>query len=751
MTFRLKKTSALNLTLEGSIGTFRVGAAAQDQNSLEVKYFLTYVGLNFSEGPDKALLNQLAPVREIFEVNQLGFDEIMQRDIDDARVSSELIPYLLDDTSKDLVKLFPPIVVIILPVQENINKPGDFYPAIEHDTTKKPDELGDADIDVLRAGTVGKEVFQFEQPILEGSKLDHDFARLKISTTNSKLVIVDGQHRAMALLALYRNLKDQWSDAKRFPFKRYYEHWTPKYIEKFNLKEIKLPAMLCTFPDLDSNYEGEYDIKKAARSIFLTLNRSARKVSKSRNILLDDNDIIAYFLRSCLTEIKNKDLHSESSLRIFNVELDQSEKDRVKLSSPIAITGVSHLYYIIEHLLLNEREDINGVKSRSGNFSQRTDLTTYLFMNRLDGRDLLGGEFSESTKRDHFTLESAKKLTRVFQEKYGNFIVSFFEKIKAYEFHNKAVLDLEKKIEVDQDRQLKPILFEGQGISRVFEAHRENLKQDIQKGVLERPGIRSIYENLNHTAERVEKRIEGFRKERAELCLEHISNGKNKLKSDSGDFFPEISKWFDRDFYSLLTTIAFQTGLVSTFFAEVEKLYNQNFQESNNIGLENLEEYFEEYTETINNFLTPNTYPKFKKLVGVLTGEIQDSNDELKVISTNKTFRSIVFSGQMQPNQFPKYKYLLLEIWQPSDSGLAKVVSEERLKCREQVFSDFYDKQIEDYGKKKSKMIEQLTSEDKDSIFESSYRDYEALLSNLGAEEKPDRETLKNWVNPVRD
>jgi hypothetical protein len=48
-------------------------------------------------------------------------------------------------------------------------------------------------------------------------------------------------------------------------------------------------------------------------------------------------------------------------------------------------------------------------------------------------------------------------------------------------------------------------------------------------------------------------------------------------------------------------------------------------------------------------------------------------------------------------------------------------------------------------------MIEQLTSEDKDSIFESSYRDYEALLSNLGAEEKPDRETLKNWVNPVRD
>jgi hypothetical protein len=364
----------------------------------------------------------------------------------------------------------------------------------------------------------------------------------------------------------------------------------------------------------------------------------------------------------------------------------------------------------------------------------------------------LGGEVSELTKRDYFTKDTARKLEEVFQERYGKFIVSFFEKIKAYEFHNKAVLNLEKKIEVDQDRQLKPILFEGQGISRVFEAHRENLKQDIQNGVLERPEVQSIYEHLNSTAQRINQRIEGFRKERAELYLKNISNGTKKLKSDSGDIFPDISKWFDQDFYSLLTTIAFQTGLVSTFFAEVEKLYNQNSQEFNNIGLENLEEYFEEYIETINNFLTPNTYPKFKKLVGVLNGKIQDSNDELKVISTNKTFRSIVLSGQtLQPNQFPKYKYLLLEIWRPSDSGLAKVVSEERQKCREQVFSYFYDKQIKDYGEEKSKMIEQLTSEDKDSIFESSYRDYEALLSNLGAEEKPDRETLKNWVNPVRD
>ena len=55
--------------------------------------------------------------------------------------------------------------------------------------------------------------------------------------------------------------------------------------------------MLCTVPDLDENYQGDFDLKRAARSIFLTLNKTARKVSDSRNKLLDDNDMIAFFMR----------------------------------------------------------------------------------------------------------------------------------------------------------------------------------------------------------------------------------------------------------------------------------------------------------------------------------------------------------------------------------------------------------------------------------------------------------------------
>ena len=59
------------------------------------------------------------------------------------------------------------------------------------------------------------------------------------------------------LSPLYRNLKDQWSDERRAPFKEYYSEWTPNYINQFNLSEINLPVILCTVPSLDTGYTWE--------------------------------------------------------------------------------------------------------------------------------------------------------------------------------------------------------------------------------------------------------------------------------------------------------------------------------------------------------------------------------------------------------------------------------------------------------------------------------------------------------------
>ena len=93
MALRLRRETALDLILEGTVGSFRVGAVSGGSRSLEVKYLLTHVGLNFSTSSNDKLLSALAPVREIFDFQSLDFDEIMQRDIDDARVSAQLVTY----------------------------------------------------------------------------------------------------------------------------------------------------------------------------------------------------------------------------------------------------------------------------------------------------------------------------------------------------------------------------------------------------------------------------------------------------------------------------------------------------------------------------------------------------------------------------------------------------------------------------------------------------------------------------------
>lgn len=742
----LVEETALNLTLKGTVGSFKVGTGLEGQNSLEVKYFLTHVGLDFSVGSDEALLSHLAPVREIFNFEQLDFDEIMQRDIDDARVSSELIPYLLDEKSKDLVKLFPPIVVVVLPVKELENKPANKYPKVSDNVIPAKD--GKNGKRIIRSGDIGQEVFEFEQPIFQGKALKHDKVRLRLNTTKTRLVIVDGQHRAMALLALYRNLKDQWSDEKRSPFKEYYSEWTPSYIQQFNLKEINLPVILCTFPSLDEGYEGGYDIKQAARSIFLTLNKTARKVSSSRNILLDDNDIIAVFLRECLSNIKSIDALSPYSLRIFNIELDQSG-DKVKVQSPVAISGVNHVYYIIEHLMLNN-EDVKGATSRSGKFYKRTDLNTYVCMDRLDGRNLLGSVAADSTTRDNFTTDAADKLRKSFFGHYGVAIIEAFQLFSPYEAHNKAAINLETRLESHEDRTLRPILFEGQGMGRVFEAHRTTLKDKLKGGSFHTdvPKIEAIAKKLDATAGRITSAILAFQQERAELLLANITD-KSKLKQGA-EFNNKIIAWVNGFYENVLTTVAFQAGFICGFYGEVEKA-NIELSKKGKPTLDR-KECFREYVGQLNKFFIPKSTIQLRKLVSIFSGELDEEISEWKIAKTNFTFRNVVYRGEMQPDQWPKYKYLFLEVWDPSSDVLKSLVKSERDKCRGQIFSSLYSIYKATYCLSKSKTEDNLDKDELNIIFNDAYNSYSVFLKNIGADKLPKGDMNKAVaVIPVAD
>ena len=730
--------SALDLSLKGSIGSFKVGSG-HDKESLEVKYFLTHVSLNFSGGADEKLLRELAPVREMFDPQQLDFDEIMQRDIDDARVSAELIPYILDDRTQDLIKFFPPIVVIVLPVQEDRNKPASFYPNVSTEV-KNEEKQGVEKWLITRSGEVGSEVFEFEQPMLSGEPVKHDLVALRLNTAKCRLVIVDGQHRAMALLALYRNLKDQWEDARRKPYKKYYEEWTPDYIKKFQLSEINLPIIICTVPRLDETYRGDYNLKKASRSIFLTLNKTARKVSRTRNILLDDNDLVSSFLRRTLECIKNVDDRSSRALRIHNIELDQ---DKQKISSPIAITGVSHIYYMIEHMLLDSG-DVVGISQRSGRFRTRTTFSDAL--DRLHCVDLLGNDAYQSIKRDTFTSEAENILSDEFQRIYGNNIITMFDKFLPFRKHNLMVLKLQQKLKSRSDVDLEAMLFGGQGIVRIFEDHRRNLKAKLKENYFETeaPKIKAIVEELDQTEERLRKVVAEFNNLRADKYVAK-SRDKKKFLSEEGSLDPQIIAIVNELYTNVFTTVAFQSAFLCGFFNEYESV-SKDFKGQHQI---NLADIFAEYVEQMNRFFVPQSFSHFKRIVSIFIGKTEGEDAASLRVSrgSSDSFKSVVFPHEMQPDQWPKYRYLMLEIWRPSDSEMSERVRNQLERCRRQVFKTHYERRKKYVAQKHRLTEEELNSEQLEQIFCDSYESYHSFLKHFERASEISKTDMRNVIH----
>ncbi len=723
MSFTFTPESALTLSLSGTTGTFKAGNAAE---SVEVKYLLTHVSLDPGSSQDKALLKELAPFREIFNFKDLEFDELMQRDIDDARVSHELIPYILDGENHASVKFFPPIVVLLLPTEEKQVKPAAYYDEINIKDEPQVKVGGIEKWHVICSGKAGNETFQFEQPILQDENPEvHNFVKLRINPNKSKLVIVDGQHRAMALLALYRNTQKGWDNETKEAYKQYYAEWTPDIINSFDLKDIKLPIILCTLPALDKSYSGDFDLKKAARSIFLTLNQNARPVSNVRNLLLDDNDIVSSFLRKLLSEVKDRDITEENSFRIFNVELDQVE-NKVKLQSATALTGVQHLHYIIEHLLLNS-DDVSGVSPRSGRFkSRKSDGYINGLKSRLKTSDVLGSDINATISRSHFSNAAELTLNDQFDNIYGKRIRNIFESLFPYTVHCDAVLSLKALVDDKSDKTIQSVFFDGQGVAKVFKKHLDNLNDKFKESST--PELSELLAQMNGKDKAISELEEKFKKTRFEKFCANLSD-KSKLKDSEGNLSKHLIEMFNTLFENTLTTVAFQSAVVCGFFHVVEQVSDQ-FDGDESIDID---KELSKYLSDLNSLFKPTSFKKLQKLISVFSGALsgEDASNLNFIERSSDSFRSVVCRSEMQPDLWPKYRYVLLEIWKPENNELQSTVNTELNECREQVFEELYQDNLNKFKKQNLKTDSDLSKENLNEIFSKSFDSYKGFIKHL--------------------
>lgn len=292
-------------------------------------------------GDDVRLAGLLTPVREVFDA--ATFNELLQRDIDDRRVRHRLIPYLFN-TSKPV--FFPPIIALLVPFA-GLNPASHFAAPIvvEQDDQEQTLQMSSG------------EAFDV------GVDLASGLGRVRWNSPQARVVVIDGQHRAMALLAIYRSLYRTWQNSE-------YEYFYARLQEQLSgydhesVSRMEFPVTFCWFTPGNGEPDG-MDHIRAARTVFVDLNSSANPVSESRELLLKDNDAVSIGVRAILNGFPGE------SDQLAATELDSQSSDRVGPRRWSTVVNSVILEDVVTNLLFAPgAANVDGVPVVSGNAIQ---------------------------------------------------------------------------------------------------------------------------------------------------------------------------------------------------------------------------------------------------------------------------------------------------------------------------------------------------------------------------------------------
>lgn len=626
------------IDVQGVLGNFKVPDA-----NLTVEYVLTYVPLDGGQTENGQLLELLVPVREAFDLRDLDFDQLLQRDLDDFRVSEEMIPYILGKTSSD-PRFFPPIVAVIVPMA------GKHIAELYPQCIEKYEEDQEIRLKVFNYG----DVFSVKQEERPDGQLAQSPVDLCIHQTNAKLVIVDGQHRAMAMLATYRSALNRW---KGNPFQHFYQEVT---LDIADLRQIHLPVCIAYFPELTESKQKptEKHLTRACRKVFLDVNRSARHPSEARQILLDDTDLVACFTRHLFNMVKNN--KKTSSLQLHHTEYD-NPRDRVSIIRPFALTDVYALFSIVRSvLLLNDERVRNPMSSSSSGRPPQNNLRLQRELdleNALTEEDKthLGIEIAD-IRQNNYPRISEQKLRECFEETWGQTIINSLTKLYPFSVHIEAVEIALKENDpyIGVDQIAHTALVEGQGL-------RHTLNQQQQRD----REIRQSREDSN--AQRAWKALrkieEDFEKHRARLYL--------KLNQDPT---PEEIQKVNR-LFACFRSSAFQNGLFMAFAYLKDKMDLDDIQK--------FVTYVDKWIKRINN--------KFQNIEGVKTTLFDHSN--------SKSLRYVYKpTGGLTPSDWPFFRYLILELLSVKRGIESTTINIAKTGWRGKLYTILYNRKVREIG-----------------------------------------------------
>lgn len=435
-----------------------------------VGYLLTTAQLGSqASASGQRLMRLLHPPREILSIEDMTFEELLQRDIDDYRVLTNLVPYILTPEPEGPA-FFPPILCILLPF-EGREPTSDLPPASD----ERPIEDGGMSFRRIEYGPY----LAFEHLVTpEGSPHPIDYGRVRWNDEVMKLVIIDGQHRAMALLAIDRTQRDAWADSTGTEYRHFYEPYVRQMLEEttVELEKIQFPVAICWFPDASSSGG---DPHRAARKLFIDVNKEARPPSESRLILLSDSDLRNIFTRRLLDRLK--DVDNPHPMPLAAVEYDHPERnvrrpDRWSVFTNILIlrecvrVAVFGPPYLVRDVTQWDKPGPDPETDMNDFMRSQLSLGDFLPEVIADGetefrRELIGNE--------DFPRSELDRITGAFMSSWGEGILHLLSGLHPYKSHWRALELLSEDWDIEDDfiaRLAKEAIFGGTGTYWTLEA-----------------------------------------------------------------------------------------------------------------------------------------------------------------------------------------------------------------------------------------------------------------------------------------
>lgn len=314
------------IKLEGISGVFNT----LDSN-FRVRFFSTYA--NAREANYAELLDELKPMRERLSINQIrNIDQVLQRDLDDFRIANGLVPYLINFVNNisdpNHLAFFPAILGVLMPkdyLVKSIEKNGlEGHPLVDYPDVKGTDKFEEKVY--TYAGTKQKKIsWRITNLKNKDSGRVSPLSMLEFDKNLTEVLVLDGQHRANAFRVA----------SGKFFTNRDNEIYRPYYKDIRSYPddiETNLPVTLICFEKI--NKEANIIPDFITRRLFIDVNNNAKRITLSRQVLLDDRDPSSLLTNTFYSDIaENYGFSTNSnnlSLIHLGFDINSSLRDRQK-------------------------------------------------------------------------------------------------------------------------------------------------------------------------------------------------------------------------------------------------------------------------------------------------------------------------------------------------------------------------------------------------------------------------------------